>query len=70
MSARTDLREGRPAMVVPIATGIAFSSMSMETGMWEMPDRGTSGIVGGSDITFRRDRRVVINLSVRLASFI
>jgi len=26
--------------------------MSMETGMWEMPDRGTSGIVGGSDITF------------------
>ena len=50
--------------------GIAFSSMSMETGMWEMPDRGTSGIVGGSDITFRRDRRVVINLSVRLASFI
>ena len=38
--------------------------------MWEMPNRGTSGIVGGSDITFRRHRRVVINLSVRLASFI
>ena len=50
--------------------GIAFSSMSMETGKWEMPHRGTSGIVGGSDITFRRDRRVVINLSVPLASFI
>ena len=32
--------------------GIAFSSMSMETGKWEMPDHGTSGIVGGSDITF------------------
>ena len=42
---------------------------SRDTGMWEMPNRGTSGIVGGSDITFRRDRRVVINLSVRLASF-
>src|SRR5271166_4695888 len=35
-----------------------------------MPNRGTSSIVGGSDITFRRGRRVVINLSVRLASFI
>jgi len=50
--------------------GIAFSSMSVETCKWEMPNRGTSGIVGGSDITFRRDRRVVSNLSVRLASFI
>jgi len=35
-----------------------------------MPDAGTSGIVGGSDITFRHHRRVVINLSVRLASYI
>ena len=26
--------------------------------MSEMPNRGTSGIVGGSDITFRRHRRV------------
>jgi hypothetical protein len=41
---------------------------SRETGMWEMPNRCTSGIVGGSDITFRRHRRVLINLSVRLAS--
>jgi len=49
---------------------IAFSSMSMETGKWEMPDCGTRGIVGGSDIAFRRDRRVVINLSAPLASFI
>jgi hypothetical protein len=38
--------------------------------MWEVPNCGTSGIVGGSDITFWRDRRVVINLSVPLASFI
>jgi len=44
--------------------------MSMETGKWEMPDCGTRGIVGGSDIAFRRDRRVVINLSAPLASFI
>ena len=43
---------------------------SRDTGLGEMPNRGTSGIVGGSDITFRRHRRVVINLSVRLASFI
>jgi hypothetical protein len=42
----------------------------VQTGMWEMPNRGTSGIVGGSDITFRRHRRVVINPSLRLASFI
>jgi hypothetical protein len=48
--------------------GITFSSMSMEAGMWEMPDPGTSGVVGGSDIFFRRDRRVVINLSLRRAS--
>ena len=40
-----------------------------ETGLGEMPNRGTSGIVSGSDITRRRHRRV-INLSVRLASFI
>src|ERR1022692_577128 len=25
-----------------------------DTGIWEMPNRRTSGIVGGSDITFRR----------------
>jgi len=43
---------------------------SRDTGMWAMPNRGTCGLVGGSDITFRRHRRVVINLSVRLASFI
>jgi hypothetical protein len=35
-----------------------------------MPNRGTSGIVGGSDITFRRHRRLVKSLSVRLTSFI
>ena len=35
-----------------------------------LPNRSTSGIVGGSDITFRRQRRVVINPSVRFASFI
>jgi hypothetical protein len=34
--------------------------------MWKMPNRGTTGIVGASDISFRRGRRVVINLSVRL----
>jgi len=50
--------------------GIAFSSRSVETCRWKMPNRGTSGIVGGSEIAFRCDRRVVINLSVRLASFI
>ena len=50
--------------------GIAFSSMSVETCKWEMPNRGTSGIEGGSDITLRRDCRVVINLSAPLASFI
>lgn len=33
-------------------------------------NRGASGIVGGSDITFRRHRRVVKSLSVRIASFI
>ena len=43
---------------------------SRDTGMSEMPNRGTSGIVRGSDITFRRDRRVLVNQSVRLASFI
>jgi len=36
--------------------------------MWEMPNRGTSGIVSGSDTPFRRHRRTAINLSVRLAS--
>jgi hypothetical protein len=35
-----------------------------------LPNRGASGIIGGLDITFRRDRRVVINLCVRLVSFI
>jgi len=41
-----------------------------ETGLGEMTNRRTSGIVGGSHITFRQICRVVINLSVRLASFI
>jgi hypothetical protein len=35
-----------------------------------MPNRGISSIVGGPDITFWRYRRVVINLSARLASFV
>ena len=29
---------------------------SRDTGIWEMPNRGITGILGGSDITFRRDR--------------
>ena len=37
---------------------IAIGSVP-ETGLWEMRNRGTSGIVGGSDIVFRRHRRVV-----------
>jgi len=41
-----------------------------QTGSGEMPNRCTSGIVGGSHITFRQIFRVVTNLSVRLASFI
>ena len=52
-----------------LAGGLWPTESYPETGLGEMPNRA-SGIVGGSDITFRRHRRVVINLSVRLASFI
>src|SRR5271166_6153639 len=41
-----------------------------EIGKWKMSNRGTGGVVGGSDITFRRHRRAVINLGARLSSFI
>ena len=58
--------EGRPAQPESCAQ-IAYSP---ETGSEEMPNRGASGIVNGSDITFRCQRWVVSNLSVRLASCI
>jgi len=41
------------------------SGSNTDLGMWEMPTRGTTGIVGGSEITFRCHRRVVINLTER-----
>ena len=50
--------------------GTCYRTDGRYTIMWKMPNRGTSVFFGGSDITFLRHRRVVVNLSVRLASFI
>ena len=43
---------------------------SRDTGLEETPNWGASGIVGGSDITFRRHHRLLKSLSLRPASFI
>ena len=53
----------------PLCAEVPAGVNSRDTGLEETPNRVASGIVGGSDLTFRRHRRVAINLSVRLAPF-
>ncbi len=43
-----------PLLLTPGTRKRPPQSGSVQTGLGEMPDPGTSGIVGGSDITFRR----------------